>query len=196
MNKSASAAALGYAAFALTLWMNSMIPAGWYAPSHSMLANLTAVVLGGVVMAVAGFLQALRGHAIDTALFLGFAAFWWITAWSARLVFGDVAPFPRSMLGWFDMLWAVFAFGIWLAACRDGVARMLFTLGLCLSLFAYALAGWLALDALTVLGAYLGLVTSVVGIYIATAEMVNHTCDRTVLPLGENAMPAPGASAQ
>jgi succinate-acetate transporter protein len=64
---------------------------------------------------------------------------------------------------------------------------MLFTLGLCLSLLAYALAGWTRLDSLTVLGGYLGLVTAVIGIYIAAAEMINETHGHVVLPLGESA---------
>jgi succinate-acetate transporter protein len=90
-------------------------------------------------------------------------------------------------LGWYYIVWAFLVFCIWIAACKDGAARMLFTLGLCLSLLAYALAGWTRLDSLTVLGGYLGLVTAVIGIYIAAAEMINETHGHVVLPLGESA---------
>lgn len=189
MNKSASAAALGYAAFALTLWMNSMIPAGWFDPADAMPPHLMAIVLGGCVMAAAGFLQALRGQAVDATLFLCFAAFWWVAALSARLTVGDSPPYSPGMLGWYYIAWAFLAFCVWLAACRDGIARMLFALGLCLSLFALALAEWLRLGALEVLGGYLGLVTAIVGIYIAAAEMVNHASGHTILPLGETGNP-------
>ncbi|WHZ18251.1 MAG: hypothetical protein OJF55_000400 [Rhodanobacteraceae bacterium] len=194
MNKSAPAAALGYAAFALTLWMNSMIPAGWFDPADAMFAHLMAIVLGGCVMAAAGFLQALRGQAIDATLFLCFAAYWWVAALTARLTIGGAPPYSAGMLGWYYIVWSFLAFCVWLAACRDGVARMLFALGLCLSLFAFALAEWLHLGALEVLGGYLGLVTAVVGIYIAGAEMVNSTSGHTILPLGETGAEPPPRS--
>lgn len=194
MNKSANTSALGYAAFALTLWMNSMIPAGWFDASDAMLANLMAIVLGGCVMAAAGFLQALRGRAIDTMLFLGFAAFWWVTGLTTRLTIDGSPPFSQDMLGWYHIVWAFLAFCIWLTACRNGVARMLFALGLCLSLFAFALADWLDLVALTVLGGYIGLVTAVVGIYIAAAETINQLSTHTVLPLGETGNPESGTT--
>jgi succinate-acetate transporter protein len=186
MNKPAHSAALGYAAFALTLWMNSMIPAGWFDASDAMLANLLAIVLGGCVMALAGLLQALRGRALDATLFLGFAAYWWVAALAGHLTAGGNAPYSQDFLGWYQSVWAFLAFCIWLAACRDGVARTLFASGLCLLLLAFALADWTRLGALTVLGGYFGLVTAVVGIYAAAAELINATSGHVVLPLGES----------
>lgn len=186
MNRTANAAALGYAAFALTLWMTSMIPAGWFDTSDVMLTRLMAIVLGGCVLAIAGLAQGVRGHALDVTLFIGFAGFWWVGALSRHVAAGGLLPFSYGMLGWYYIVWALFAFCIWLAACRDGVARMLFTLGLCLSLLSLALAEWLRLDALAVLGGYLGLVTAIIGIYIAAAEMINQVSGHSVLPLGES----------
>lgn len=186
MDKTANAAGLGYAAFALTLWMTSMIPAGWFDPSDAMLTHLLALVLGGCVMAIAGIAQGLRGSTLDATLFVGFAAFWWVGTLSTHLASGGPLPFSHGMLGWYYIVWALFAFCIWLAACRDGVARMLFALGLCLSLLSFALSEWMRLDALAVLGGYLGLVTAIVGIYIAAAEMINQGSGHSVLPLGES----------
>jgi succinate-acetate transporter protein len=187
MNKTANAAATGYGAFALTLWLNSMTPAGWFDPSwNNTLLQFLTIVLGGCVLAVAGVLQWRRGHSLDSLLFLVFAAYWWTDAlYRHALASGDDTAISTGFLGWYYMAWAFLVFCAWIAACRDGVARMLFTAGLCLSLFATALSDWLHLEALVVLGAYLGLVTAVVGIYIAAAEIVNETHGHTVLPLGE-----------
>lgn len=192
MNTIRGDAAAGYAAFALTLWMNSMVPAGWFDPSDALLAQLLAIVLGGCLLALTGVLRALRGHALDAMLFLCFAAYWWVVALAAHLAGINSLTGSPGFLGWFNFVWALLAFGIWLAAWGDGVARMLFALGVCVSLLAYALAAWIHLDALTVLGGYLGLVTAVVGIYIAAAEVVNAGHGHTVLPLGE---PSPGSRA-
>lgn len=196
MNRTANAAALGYAAFALTLWMTSMIPAGWFDPTDAALTRWMALVLGGCVLVIAGLAQGVRGNALDATLFIGFAGFWWVDALSRRLATGGGLPsFSSGMLGWYYIVWALFAFCIWLAACRDGVARMLFALGLCLSLFSFALAEWLRLDALTVLGGYLGLVAAIVGIYVAAAEIINQTSGHSVLPLGESTLTAPSSPA-
>jgi succinate-acetate transporter protein len=188
MDKTANASALGYGAFALTLWLNSMTPAGWFSPSwDNILLQLLTIVLGGCVLALAGILQCHRGRSLDTLLFLAFAAYWWITAlYRHALAGGEDMAASTGFLGWYYMAWAFLVFCAWIAACRDGVARMLFTAGLCLSLFATALSHWIHLEALAVLGAYLGLMTAVVGIYIAAAEIVNEIHGHAVLPLGED----------
>lgn len=185
MHNTANASALGYAAFALALWMNGMLAAGWFDPSDAPLALLLGLVLGGCVMAIAGILQWLRGHTLDAFLFLGFAGFWWITTLAVRAsAYGYLAS--TGFQGWYAIAWAFIAFCVWLAARKDGVARSLFTLGLCLALFTLALAKWLGFDALTMLAGYLGLVTAIIGIYIAAAELINETHGHTVLPLGES----------
>lgn len=186
MHRTASAAGLGYAAFALTLWMASMIPAGWFNPPDATLSRLMTIVLGGCVLAIAGLVQGMRGQLLDATLFIGFAGFWWVGALSRHTLAGGLPPLSHGLLGWYYIVWALFAFCVWLAACRDGVARMLFTLGLCLSLLSFALAEWLQLDAVVVLGGYLGLVTAVIGIYVSAAEMLNQASGHTVLPLGES----------
>lgn len=196
MSKPANASALGYGAFALTLWLNSMTPAGWFAQpwSNSLLQLLTAV-LGGCVLAIAGILQWRRGNSLDTLLFLAFAAYWWISAlYQHTLADGDHLTTSAGFLGWYYAVWAFLVFCAWIAACRDGVARMLFTAGLCLSLFAAAISNWAHVEASAVLGGYLGLVTAVVGVYIAAAEAINEIHGHAVLPLGEPTLGRPEMS--
>lgn len=199
MNKPANAAALGYGAFALTLWLTSMTPAGWFDPPSSNLRILVLIAaLGGCMLAIAGVMQWLRGHALDALLLLAFAAYWWIHALAQHaLTVGAAAPASSGFLGWYYAAWALLGLCACIAAWRRDSARTLFSLGLWLSLFAYALAYWLRFDALLVLGGYLGLVTAVVGIYIAAATLINEVHANVVLPLGEAAAggtpAAPGA---
>ena len=185
MNRGANISALGYGAFAVTLWLASMAPADWFSPAaNTTLLQPLMIVLGGGVLAIAGIIAGVRGNTLDTVLFLGFAAYWWIGGLAQQKLAEGLQP-SDGWLGWYYIAWAFLVFCTWIAARRDGIARMLFTLGLWLSLLAYALAGWTRLDGLTVLGGYLGLVTAVVGIYIAAAEMINETHGHVVLPLGE-----------
>lgn len=192
MHKIADASALGYAAFAVTLWMTGMLAAGWFDTSHATLVPLLCAVLGGCVMAVAGIIQSVRGHVTDSFLFIAFAGFWWVSAVAAHAA-ALAHPTLPGFQGWYAMVWAFVAFCVWLAARKHDVARGLFALGLALSLFAHALSHWLELDALAVLGGYLALVTAIIGIYIVAAMLLNETCGHTVLPLGENG-PEQGAS--
>lgn len=185
MNRTANVSGLGFAAFALTLWLASMSPAGWFDEPASTLLPLLTIALGGCVLALAGVMQWVRGHMLDTVLFLVFAAYWSVAALHGTFLAGRAAP-SHGLAGWYDIGWAFVAFCIWLAACRNDVARMLFALGLTLSLLSYALAAWLGISALDNLGGYLGLVTAIVGIYVAVAEMLNDVSGRVVLPLGES----------
>lgn len=197
MNRSANFSALGYGAFAVTLWLASMTPADWFNPAVDALAlPPLKIVLGGCVLAIAGVLASLRGATLDAVLFLEFAAYWWVAGLLQDKLAGGAEPISPGWFGWYYIVWAFLVFCTWIAACKNGVARMLFTLGLFLSLLAYALEGWTKIDALTVLGGYLGLVTAVVGIYIAAAEMVNEAYGHVVLPLGETTIErgGPGAS--
>lgn len=191
MNRTANVSALGYAAFALTLWMNSMLAAGWFAPYETLLSLLLAAVLGGCVMALAGIGQYVRGHALDAVLFVAFAGYWWVAALEQHALAANTFAPTTGFLGWYYVVWAFLAFCIWLAACKNGIARMLFTLGLWLSLLAFALGNWTHIEALTVLGGYLGLVTAIVGIYLAAAELINEIHGHAVLPLGESANDGP-----
>lgn len=188
MNRFANIAALGYGAFALTLWLASMQAAGWFDQhADNSVLPLVMVALGTGVLAVAGILQWWRGHNLDATLFIGFAAYWWVASQSSEVAAAQAdGGTPAGFLGWYFLGWALLAFCIWATALHHDVSRMLFSAGLCLALVADALANWIRLDALSVLGGYLGLVTAIVGLYICAAELLNETRHHTVLPLGES----------
>lgn len=186
-NRLANPSALGFAGFAITLWMVSMINAGWFGANTPQNMDLMlAFALGGTAMGVAGVMEYFRGRTLDMFLFLVFGAFWW--AWALHAHSAVSASMPATAggyEGWFFLLWAVVAFYIWIASFRDGSARVLFTLGLWLSFLALAIADWGDLPAFTILGGYLGLVTALIGGYISAADVINTSFERVVLPTGE-----------
>ncbi|HEU0276211.1 MAG TPA: acetate uptake transporter [Rhodanobacteraceae bacterium] len=191
MNKTANASTLGYAAFALTLWMVSMIHAGWFDASEGSINLMLAVTLGGTAMAIAGILEYFRGRTADMLLFLGFGAFWWAWALNRQAIAGGGATPTAGYEAWYFIVWAVLAFGIWFADFREGTAKTLFTLGLWLTLLSLALAGWTGLGWFTTLGGYLGLITAVIAMYTAWADVINESRGRGVLPTGEHAAGEP-----
>lgn len=185
MNRIGDAAALGYAAFALTLWIASMFPAGWFDATDAAPAMVLSLVVGGGVLALAGVLQHVHGHRLDAFVFLMFAGYWCARALAWHTPIGDASVSP-GFIGWFDAVWALVAACAWLATWHDGMARLLFMLGLSVSLLMLALGAWTGIDALTVLGGYVGLVTAIVGIYLAAAELINGVRGHVVLPLGDS----------
>lgn len=181
----ANASSVGYAAFALTLWMFSMIKASWFDASQVTLVMMLAVVLGGTAMALAGLMAWFRGRAHDSCLFLAFAAFWWTWALVVHDVnTGAIAP-SANFYGWYFAVWAVVGFFLFIAAFRAGTGRVLFDLALWLSLIWFAIGEWSGIGGLTILGGYLGLVASVLAIYLAGAGVINATFGRILLPTGE-----------
>ncbi len=189
--KYANPSTLGYAGFAITLWMVSMINAGWFATSQPHNVDLMlAVTFGGTAMAIAGIMEFFRGRTLDMLLFVAFGAFWW--AWALHANASTETAMPAAAgayLGWFFLLWAIVAFYIWVASFRDGSARMLFTLGLWLSFLALAIADWTDSSGFTMLGGYLGLITAIIGGYISAADVINASYQRVVLTTGEPELP-------
>ena len=183
--RSSASSSLGYAGFSVTLWMFSMINAGWFDASQETLVMLLAVTIGGIAMALAGLLSFFRGRTHNMCLFLAFAAFWWSWALEVHTVNnGGIAP-SSAFLGWYYLVFAVVAFSLWLSAFRAGTGRMVFDLLLCLSLLALAISGWSGAGWWRIVGGYLGLITAVVGFYLLAAAAINSTFGRTVVPIGE-----------
>lgn len=186
-DRTANASTLGFAGFALTLWMVSMLNAGWFGSAPAHMDMLLAFTFGGVVLALAGLMEFFRGHTLEMLLFLGFSAFWWTWAMHAHGSGSDaMSSGAGAMMGWFFLIWAVFAFWIWLGAMHADIMRNLFMLGLWLSLLALAIADWSGANGFTMLGGYLGLITALIGGYISAAETINAGAGHVVLALGEH----------
>ncbi|MGH8163202.1 MAG: GPR1/FUN34/YaaH family transporter, partial [Rhodanobacteraceae bacterium] len=101
MNRGANIPALGYGAFAVTLWLASMAPADWFSPvANATLLQPLTIVLGGCVLAIAGIVASVRGNTLDTVLFLGFAAYWWVDGLAQQKLAEGLLP-SAGWLGWY-----------------------------------------------------------------------------------------------
>lgn len=177
---------LGFAGFSITLWMVSMVYAGWFPNVDLTRDIMLAITFGGVVMAIAGILEYFRGRTFEMMLFLVFSAYWWSWALGTNLV-GTVpraaGPFS-AYTGWYYLVWAIFACLLWVDAFRENRASMAFTLALWLTFLALAIGHFAASTGFIVLGGYLGLITALIGAYTSAAELLNTNFGRILLPLG------------
>jgi hypothetical protein len=143
---------------ALTGWMLSMPNAAWFEVSHG---HGTAMLFPmSVVLIVMGILSFLNERTLDAIIFFGGAGLFWAGhQYLAGSGGGSEEPIRYS--GWYWFIWAVFFFYVWLGSFSAGAVRMLFLLGLWLTLLALAIGDWIGSHGITVLGGYLGLITSI-----------------------------------
>ncbi len=148
---------VGYMCIALTGWMISMSNAAWFSDvyQHGMALMHTLAI----VLAVIGILTYLGNRGLDAIVFFGVAGLLWADYLAAGMNSGAMEP--HSYTGWYAFVWAVFFCYVWLGSFKSGMLRMLFLLGLWLTLLALAIGEWGSLNALVLVGGYLGLITSV-----------------------------------
>lgn len=168
-SKSVVTATVGYMCIALTGWMISMSNASWFSQVY---AHGTALMYPlAIVLAVIGVLAYLGDRGLDAIVFFGVAGLFWadylsVTGPSS----GGVEP--HTYTGWYGIVWAVFFCSVWLGSLKTGMCRMLFLLGLWLTLLALAIGEWGNLNAVILVGGYLGLITAVLAALISAKEVI------------------------
>ncbi|MCG6989170.1 MAG: hypothetical protein LJF06_13460 [Gemmatimonadetes bacterium] len=163
----ANARALGFASFAIGVWMYCMVLAGWFPQSvlvSPTMGNVaTAVTLGLLIAALASFLRTDHWAAF---FFMFWAAVWW----GVRAGNGpDQAHMAYA--GWFFAAIAVVSVILFFAALRDleTLPVRLVSVGMALVFISWALGAW-GLGFFTGLAGYIGLVTAVSAFWAAAAE--------------------------
>lgn len=179
--KLANPAPLGLSGFALTTWMLSMVNAGWYPGTCVPLVLASAFAFGGTAQFFAGLMEMAKGNTFGFVAFCSYGAFWWTFALFVQFFdHGVAAPF----IGWWLLMWGVFTFFMWIGSLALNRALMLIFLALWITFALLALGALFGMNALHVLGGYMGLVTAVLAFYLAAAEIINETHGRAVLPIG------------
>jgi uncharacterized protein len=168
-NKSVITATVGYMSLGLTGWMLSMPNAGWftlatYGHGEAMLLPLAAI------LGVMGILAFLHDGALDGVIFFGGAGLFWSDHVYHQGLSVTTAADPGSYVGWYFFVWAVFFCYVWFGSFKAGAARMLFLLGLWLTLLALAIGHWTG-HGFVVLGGYIGLATAILAV-ITSANAV------------------------
>lgn len=171
MNRTGKAVAVstvGYMCLGVTGWMISMTYASWFSRQYGMaLLYPLAIVLG-----VMGILSFVQNRGLDAIVFFGGTAlFGSAYVYNATV---DVTRMtdPRSYLGWFAILWAVFFAYVWAASFKSGPARMLFLLGTWLTLTSLAIGDWSGTQGWVILAGYIGLVTSLLAGITSASEII------------------------
>ena len=171
-NKSVSTGTIGFMCLALAGWMVSMPTAGWFDKIYAHgLAVLSTLALLLVIMGILAFVH---GRALDSIIFFGGAGLLWTTYAYGLGGSQDRAIEPGSYSGWYWFVWTLFFAWVWIGALKAGPQRMLFLLGLWLTLLALAVGSWTGMRGFIVLGGYLGLITSILAAITSAIEIIDH----------------------
>lgn len=136
-----------------------MLNAGWFdvATGHG-----TAMMYPmAVVLIVMGILPFVNERTLDAIIFFGGAGLFWAGYQYLGAAGPNGATEPAHNSGWYLFIWAVFFCYVWIGSLSAGSARMLFLLGLWLTLRALAIAHWTGMHVFTVIGGYIGLATAI-----------------------------------
>jgi uncharacterized protein len=170
-NKAVITSTVGYMCLALTGWMLSMPHAGWF---DKLYGHGAAMMLPlAFILVVMGILAFTNEQVLDAVIFFGGAGLFWSGHVYLHAMTADATD-PAPYTGWYWFIWAVFFCYVWFGSLRAGILRLLFLLGLWLTLLALAVGEWAGLHGLLVLGGYLGLITSIIAAIVSALAVIEH----------------------
>jgi uncharacterized protein len=157
---------VGFMCLGLMIWMVSMSSAGWF---DKVYPDGVAMLMLFVILGIIAILAFLDQRTLDAVIFFGGAGLFG----AVHVIYAGTGAGSQPMhySGWFDLLWAVFFFYVWLAALKADTVRMLFLLGMWLTGLAFALAGWGLGQILEVIGGYIGLATAILALVVSACAI-------------------------
>ena len=171
-NKSVSTATIGFMCWALAGWMISMPTAGWFEKVYPHGFALIATL--AILLVIMGILAFVHGRTLDCIIFFGGAGLFWSAHLYGMVGAQGGAAEPGSYAGWYFFVWTLFFAWVWLGSFKAELQRMLFLLGLWLTLLALALGDWTGAHGFTLAGGYLGLITSILAAITSAVEIIGH----------------------
>jgi succinate-acetate transporter protein len=188
--KLANPAPLGLLGFGLTTVLLNLHNAGFF-PLDTMILAM-GLAYGGLAQVIVGILEFKKGNTFGTVAFTSYGLFWWSLV--ALLVLpsysfvGISAPTDAALAAYFFM-WGLFTFAMFFGTLKKNRALQFVFLSLTILFFLLmvrelttnpVLFGNVTLN--TVLG-YEGVICGLSAVYLAIAEVLNETYEKTILPI-------------
>jgi succinate-acetate transporter protein len=188
--KLANPAPLGLLGFGLTTVLLNLHNAGFF-PLDTMILAM-GLAYGGLAQVIVGAMEFKKGNTFGTVAFTSYGLFWWSLV--ALLVLpsfsfvGISAPTDAALAAYFFM-WGLFTFGMFFGTLKKNRALQFVFLSLTILFFLLMVRELTANVVLfgnvtinTVLG-YEGVICGLSAVYLAIAEVLNETYEKTILPI-------------
>jgi succinate-acetate transporter protein len=187
--KLANPAVLGLTCFGITTVMLNVHNAGIIKMDPAILG--LGLFVGGLAQIIAGIMEFRKGNTFGTTAFIAFGAFWislvfWVMSGSYKFMqVAKAAGFQVGAKGlaWYLLLWGIFTLFMTISTFK--VNRVLQYVFISLFVLFILLAigfGWGNTAVIKTAGV-VGITTGLAAMYLAQAELVNETYDKTVLPI-------------
>lgn len=182
----ANPAPLGLAGFGVTTLFLSLVNANLINGADLTAVIVVALAYGGIAQLLAGMWEFRAGNTFGAVAFTTYGAFWISVFLLVQLEAGGLikaGAFP-SAFGAYLWVWTILTIGLTL--CTFASARALSLLFIILSAaFVFLAIGNSGSNTnLIHIGGWIGIVTGVLAIYIAVAEVMKAVYGRWVLPIG------------
>ena len=189
-DKLANPAPLGLLGFGLTTVLLNLHNAGFF-PLDTMILAM-GLAYGGLAQVIVGVMEFKKGNTFGTVAFTSYGLFWWSLV--ALLVlpsfsFAGISAPSHSALAAYFFMWGLFTFAMFFGTLKKNRALQFVFASLTI-LFFLLTARELTVNAVlfgnvtinTVLG-YEGVICGLSAVYLAVAEVLNETYQKTVLPI-------------
>jgi hypothetical protein len=182
-DSTANPAPLGLMGFGLTTILLNIHNAGYYELNSMILAM--GIFYGGAAQVIAGLLDFRKGNEFGATAFCSYGLFW--LSLVALVVFPDWGMGEETSgraFGWYLFSWGVFTALMFVGSLRTTRALQLVFASLALLFVLLAVAEWTGSDTVQKVAGWEGIVTGLLAVYTATAQIWNDVYRRQILPLG------------
>jgi hypothetical protein len=190
--KTANPAPLGLLGFGLTTVLLNFVYNAQNAPAVDVMILAMGIAYGGVAQIIAGSMEFKRGNTFGTVAFTSYGLFWWSFVILVLLPELSSTPPPSSLaLGAYFFMWGLFTFGMFFATLKKNRALQLVFISLTILFFLLAIKfalltynSTLDMSLFTRITGVEGIICGLSAVYLAIAEVLNETYEKTVLPIG------------
>jgi len=184
--KSLNPAPLGLMGFGFTTVLLNMINAGLLSSDALGVVLPMGIFYGGLAQVIAGLLEAKNGNTFGATAFSSYGLFWWSFVAINVLSTLGLAPKPSAAaIGSYLLAWGVFTVLMTAATFRGPKALQMVFITLSVLFFILALGDFTGIPEVKIIGGYEGIFCGLTAIYLAIAEILNETYERTILPIGK-----------
>lgn len=179
MDARANPAPLGLMGFGMTTVLLNIHNAGFFGDSVDTMIISMGIFYGGIAQIIAGILEFRKNNVFGLTAFTSYGLFWLSLAYI--FVTGGA---DGGFLGWYLFLWGVFTAYMFIGTLRHNRALQVVFATLAILFFLLAIAHWADSETWTKIAGWEGIVCGSSAIYLAAAQVLNETYERTLLPIG------------
>jgi len=180
----ANPAPLGLMGFGMTTVLLNIHNAGFIALGSMILAM--GIFYGGLAQIIAGILEYKKGNTFGVTAFTSYGLFWLsfvALVVIPNLIPGVTAPDSTALVAYLFM-WGLFTFMMFISTLKKNKALQFVFISLAILFWLLALGDFTGNSTISMIAGYEGIICGLSAIYLAMAEVINETYEKTILPIG------------